>query len=283
MREMPHISSVDEQKIESLAACPSCSSNNNELLFKEKGYGYYLCECELIFLNPRIKEKDVGFIYEGSAYHSYINSDYQSIIAKKRLELFPNLNEGDRLHEDGASNGFFLQYAKTRNLNCTGSDISQEASEAAKKTYGVDVQAAALEKVQLPPKSLNALASFNVLCHVYRPWEYLKACYDLLDDGGYLLLRTGDRNSYFRKVQQGNWSAPEHVYHFSYSYLKKELSSLGFKEIKKIPAFDSDYPYFLFDSAQKGNPLAKFICQNTIRLWNLLKLPKDDIYILCKK
>jgi SAM-dependent methyltransferase len=154
--------------------------------------------------------------------------------------------------------------------------------------FGVDLVHGPVEAVGLEPRSIDAFACFNLLSHVYCPWEYLANISKLLAPTGVLLLRTGDRSGHFRNLRWGNWSAPEHVFHYTDSVLKGMASAANLIIERTIPAFDSDYPYFLHNySNTPGSSLSKKLARRvssySVLIWNLLKLPKDDVFVMARR
>jgi hypothetical protein len=108
----------------------------------------------------------------------------------------------------------------------------------------------------------------------------------LLSPSGVLLLRTGDRSLWMKHVNRGHWSTPEHVFHYNRRVLRKMLTEADMEIVWIKPAFDSDYPYLLFDYSRYGNTLSKRLarrfCSLAIGARSLLRLPKDDVFLLAK-
>jgi hypothetical protein len=132
---------------------------------------------------------------------------------------------------------------------------------------------------ELGESSVDVFASFNLLSHVYLPWEYLKRVSHLLVPDGRLLLRTGDRSGSFRNLRWGQWSAPEHVFHYNASILREMMNAAQLTVERIIPAFDSDYPYFLYDYSHGSQPsrlrkAARLACGLSVLTWNTLGLKK---------
>ncbi|OQW50257.1 MAG: hypothetical protein A4S09_00235 [Proteobacteria bacterium SG_bin7] len=285
---LPHADLLSKDKLEEVRDCPNCKGSNSEVLFTEKGYPTAECKnCKFIFLKLRLKEEHLGLIYDNQSYHSVSNSNYNRLIGEKRLRLLPKMNKSARLHEDGAGSGAFLFAALSQNYNASGNDYGQDSIDKAKQQFNVIIKKGSLADSHLDDSELDVLVSFNLLCHLYNPWEYFDEVQRVLKKGGYLLLRTGNRQGFFKKFHQGKWGAPEHIYHYNLKTINDLLKPRGFKIQWVKPAFDSDFPYLFFNYSQNPNAYfrkaAGHICSLSIRLWNVLGLPKDDVFILAKR
>ena len=288
MAVLPEASSLPIEKLERILACPNCQCADSHLLFMERGFPTMECDkCGFIFLGLRLKEEHLGLIYDNSGYHSVQNSNFNQIVGRKRLALLPNLAKGSRIHEDGAGNGAFVLAAKNGGLVVTGNDLGQDSINKAKAALNVDLANGTLLDVHLKDGELDALASFNLLCHLYDPWSYFQEVQRVLKKSGYFLIRVGNRQGYFKRQGRGKWGAPEHIYHFGLGTLRPMLEKAGLKINWVKPAFDSDFPYLFFNFRTRGktpiHKLAGTLCGISVRLWTLLGLPKDDVYILAQK
>jgi hypothetical protein len=92
----------------------------------------------------------------------------------------------------------------------------------------------------------------------------------------------------FRNVSRGTWSAPEHVYHYTSSVLDEMIHAAGLERTGVVPAFDSDYPYLLYNySRYPGSNIFKKsagrLCSYSLLLWNVVGLPKDDIVFFARR
>jgi SAM-dependent methyltransferase len=285
---MPQITEFTESQIEALHSCPWCHSQSTEYLFSESGFPYVQCRnCTLIYLQKRVREENLEMVYTDS-YHVAADGAWVRRTAEKRLNLFGKLPPRARIHEDGAGTGAFVAVCRSRGFECTGNDLGIGSIQIANEMFGVDLVHGPVEAVGLEPRSIDAFACFNLLSHVYCPWEYLANISKLLAPTGVLLLRTGDRSGHFRNLRWGNWSAPEHVFHYTDSVLKGMASAANLIIERTIPAFDSDYPYFLHNySNTPGSSLSKKLARRvssySVLIWNLLKLPKDDVFVMARR
>ncbi|OFZ82429.1 MAG: hypothetical protein A2583_03760 [Bdellovibrionales bacterium RIFOXYD1_FULL_53_11] len=277
----------EESQLERIDACPYCKSVKYDRLFVDNSWPYEECgDCSLIFLGRRIKEEHVSQIYDKAGYHGNVDAGYLLRMAARQFDLL-RMPGGQklRIHEDGAGNGAFLAHCRSLGHEASGTDLGKDSVERAKALFGVTVKQGDIFSSGIEPGSLDVFAAFNLLCHLYRPWEYLAHASSLLKPGGRLILRTGNRNFFFKRVRGGGWSAPEHVFHYNNRLLFRMLAGSGFEVVKTRAAFDADFPYSLLAANKElyNSRLARSIGPLLVRFWNVLRLPKEDVYLLCGK
>ena len=281
MPHMPHINEISADKLETLSACPYCSSTEHRFMFEENGFPYLSCKgCRLIYLKTRIREQHLDLIYNDESYHSIESPEYQLMIGKKRLALFGKLPEGGRIHEDACGSGFFAKACVDQGLNLTASDLGDDSINKSKQAYGIDVQKGSLEDLKIASASLDALASFNLISHLYQPWDYFSEIERILKPGGLAVMRTGNRKGFFYYLGWGHWSAPEHVFHVDEYVMKRMAEQAGLVLEKVKPAFDSDFP-FIFDPPK--SKVIRKVASITVRAWAKLSLPSDDAFYMIRK
>lgn len=288
MAKMPHRNKFDLIQLDTLTCCPWCKGNDAISLFVEKGWPYVqCCNCKLIYLSTRIKEEYVHLLYDQDEYHDSSNLRWLANNGEKRLALLGNINQEAVIFEDGAGSGSFIAACLKRNYKASGCDLGLDAIKQAHEIFGVSIHNNTLIGMSLGSSSVDYLVSFNLMSHLYQPWNYLKECRRVLKDNGTLLIRTGDRTGPMRDIGWGHWSAPEHVFHFPRDTFSNMLEEAGLCIVTRIPAFDSDYPYWLFN-LRKHNKASilrepiNFFVRFIYWCWIVLRLPKDDVFYIIK-
>jgi SAM-dependent methyltransferase len=258
-------------------------------MFVEKGFPYVQCKkCDLIYLQTRVRQEHLGAVY-AEEYHSQVDARWSWRTAEKRMDLLGSLPAGARIHEDASGSGAFVAVCQKRGFDCTGNDLGVGSIHTAKEMFGVTLTHGTVADAGLRAGSLDVFVAFNLLSHLYEPWNYFRTVAELLSPTGQMLLRTGNRVGHFRTIQWGNWSAPEHVFHYTDSTIRDMMRSSGLQIDRIIPAFDSDYPYFMYKQAQDNNlhPVVRRFARRCsamgVLTWNCLGLPKDDVFIIAKR
>lgn len=285
---LPSYEETSHSQIERISKCPYCLGKHSSFFAKENGWRYVICRaCGLIRLEERIKEQYISTIYNCD-YHRKKNIGYELKVAKKRLGLLRlESHRPIRIHEDGAGIGAFAFTALKQGHVISASDLGQDSVDQARELFDITIEKKSIEELEVPKGSLDAFACFNLLSHLYEPWNYIDRVASLLRPGGIFIFRTGNRKGIFKHY--GELSAPEHVYHYHSGITKKLCQANGLKLIREIPAFDSDVPLSIIHSRlisglpnriKKPARLAGLL---THRIWNFCKLPKEDYFYLFKK
>jgi SAM-dependent methyltransferase len=289
MPTMPTIDRFHARQLDVIEVCPWCRCRRRAHLFDENGFPHVQCgDCSLIYLAIRLKEEFLPLIYDDATYHSAADPAWIKRTGEKRLDLLEPIVPGARILEDGAGAGGFLAACLARGYRAMGCDCGADAARTARALFGVELHQGTMSSLGLPDASFEVVAAFNLLSHLYAPWDYLREVRRLLVDDGRLILRTGLRDGVMKHVRRGHWSAPEHVFHSTRRSLTQMLDGAGLEVVRIVPAFDSDYPYLLFDlSRAKGAPpsarrLAREVCGWSSLVWTLLGLPKDDAFIIAR-
>lgn len=287
MRDMPHIRDFSPEQLETLHACPYCGSESFEPMFYEKGFPLVQCsDCELMFLQQRVRYEHIHLIYD-APYHSSENIDYSRRTGEKRLDLIDAMLPPDaKVFEDGAGDGSFVAACKQKGYDVRGCDLGVDAVKTAKSLFDVDLFHGPLDDADLEPHSLDAFVCFNLLSHLYEPWKYIEKVRALLKPDGVFFFRTGNRRHVMKWVNRGHWSAPEHVFHFNDHILEDMLEAAQMKLVSTRPAFDSDFPYALYNYSRSGDARRHKISQKAhsylCLAWTLSQLPKEDEYFIAR-
>jgi 2-polyprenyl-3-methyl-5-hydroxy-6-metoxy-1,4-benzoquinol methylase/FtsZ-binding cell division protein ZapB len=149
-----------------------------------------------------------------------------------------------RLLDLGCSHGGFLALAQLAGFNATGIELSPWVAEYARKSFGVDVREASIERQCFEPGSFDVICMFDVLEHLQEPVRTLKCCAQALSPNGILLIQTPqypagmdlaalqEHQHPFLKMLLPN----EHLFLFSGQSVKRLLTDTGFSEHEFLPA-----------------------------------------------
>jgi SAM-dependent methyltransferase len=284
MRSMPSVTEFPPAQLETLHDCPFCGSPEVRYLFVERGFNYQECiDCRLIFLGTRVRERFIGAIYDAEGYHSAEPTAATRRTATKRAQLLQGLLPGAKVVEDGAGDGLFVAACRAAGHDAIGCDLGADAIAKAARVSGVELKQASLADLGLAGGSMDAVVCFNLLSHLYRPWEYMREVARVLRPGGLWLTRVGDKTGWKKRLARGNWSAPEHVYHFPISLLARMAGEAGLELAFVRPAFDSDFPQALSGLGRgwrrPWGALARGAAKASLLTWMALRLPRDDYYL----
>jgi len=118
---------------------------------------------------------------------------------------------------------------------CSGIEISEYLANLAKTREGLTIKTGNFLEADFAGEKYNGITLISLLEHLSDPLRTLQKCFDLLRDGGILLIKTVNYECANRKIKKENWTGfrpPDHVVYFGPSNLKRILTKIGFKKIK---------------------------------------------------
>ncbi len=247
-------------------SCPVCASVKvaQKYLIERHNFSVHACaDCGSEFQYPLPKNADAFYdegYYTGSAnfsyqderkaerFHNYVHfarlRTIQSAVGKKHLKLL----------DVGCAFGAFAR-AAAHFGEAYGLDVSQFAvQEGNKISQAMNSQARLFEGdlTHLPKtadaKHIFAAGSFSAITlievaeHLAEPRPALAAAYDLLAQGGVLVIQTANfEGLQARDAGSGyHYYLPGHLTYFTATGLRRLLSELGFREFKEF--FPTDFP-----------------------------------------
>jgi 2-polyprenyl-3-methyl-5-hydroxy-6-metoxy-1,4-benzoquinol methylase len=196
-------------------------------------------KCGLIRSDPVLPEEELGRLYHGSAF------DYpeESLCARRTYQRYvaeslPLFKGRARMLEIGCGNGFFLEKALELGFGeVHGVEPSREAVEAASPAVRDRIKNAPFQEGLYPPEWFNLICGFQVLDHLTRPNEVLRACRGLLQPGGAALFINHDVGAWTNRIL-GERSPIVDIEH-TYLYNKKTMATIfrknGFEVLRIFP------------------------------------------------
>ena len=211
------IDTIDKSVLE-ITPCPICKSSDMSVLHTFEPFKVVSCRnCRLIYLNPRLKESDMMKVYQENDYFSdsgdsgYQNYNYLSQEESLRMtfrrflkELKKNDIASGRLLELGCGYGYFLDEAKHHFSYLTGTELSQEAGDYARKISGADIYIGDLSSLPNEIFDFNLIVTINVIEHIYDPAEFILSLKKRLVKGGRIIIATPNIGSIWYKIMRKN-------------------------------------------------------------------------------
>ena len=235
--------------------------------------GYHCClGCGLIFagMNNRdeIRESVVSH-YERVDPHEKVAGSKEKFFNSALVYLSSQIKKKKRSILDvGCGYGYFLQIASRMGWETSGVEVVATAvREANKKVIRQNIIHGTLKDAGYPHSSFDVITLWDVLFHVESPFEELRECYRVLQEGGIIGIRV--RNVFFEKLAyrifhslkrinlQLGMKNPSvfHRYCFSSKSIYKLLARVGFSNIKvtNSPVTEGDpYDYTNIKGLVKG-------------------------------
>lgn len=274
---------------EEVVACNICGSAETELwtwvresadpraapsLRGERCFPVMRClKCGLAYISPRYTNEQLHRIYSDESLftgstdpegrqRSYLGekeSKQRNFVEVSRwLERYV---EGGELLEIGCGPGFFLDVLGPQWRPC-GIDLSPFAADYAREKMGLEVIQGEFGAGLYEPEHFDVVLMLQVLDHLPDPRRALLEAGRILKAGGMLMLTSLiNGTSYCARVFSGGYRllAPNHLYYFSPSVLKRLLAETGFRvEEMRFPYWNTRYRNFreinnlIVGSAQVG-------------------------------
>lgn len=187
--------------------------------------------------NPVLNASVLNTLYKDSQFnyqHEVIN--LVDTYLRALFHVIPHLKKRDNILEIGCGSGFVLSALKTNGFSkVIGVEPSKLAVEAADKNIRGQIIQKPFSGSLFPKKSFRFIFILQTLDHIPDPNTFLKACFEALEPGGFIL-------SYHHNVD--SWSAKfmgekspifdiEHTYLYSHQTSRRIFEKAGF-EVKEV-------------------------------------------------
>ncbi|MGE5689082.1 MAG: class I SAM-dependent methyltransferase [Pseudomonadota bacterium] len=178
-------------------------------------------------------------LYEGGAYappHPRVDRLLEPL---RRAALATHvralrLPTGATVLEIGAGDGRLLEALARRGHAVAGIEPSSAARRA--RARGLDVREAALEDVDLPPGSVDAVVLWHVLEHLSDPGAALAAVVPALRPGGRVVVAVPNLDGLQARLGRDRWfhqDVPRHATHFTARGVERLLARRGLIPVRR--------------------------------------------------
>jgi len=222
-------------------SCNLCGAKESKFLFQKNGYNIVQCsKCGLAYVNPQPEKEEIKEFYKDhqefymERYPRKERSklrDARREIKRIRRLISPKKIDSSKILDIGCSCGFLLKEVQDLGGDAFGIDISEWEVKYAKKKIGVKADVRAFTVSKLPPESFDVITMFDILEHLLNPFQGLKECFQILKEGGILIVGTPDFGHPKAQREGKNWGhlkPPEHLFYFSLLTLKYLGEKTGF-------------------------------------------------------
>jgi SAM-dependent methyltransferase len=197
-------------------------------------------ECGLCFTNPRPNAETIGQFYP-PAYQPHKTP--RRTLARKRWRWFSSRHPArqgqliawqgrGRLLDFGCGGGSFLVEMSRNQWKVTGVDVSAAAVQRVRGELGLRALVGSLPHPELEQASFDVITMWHSLEHVHAPLEVLRAAHRLLTPGGKLVVAVPNIDSLPFRWFGARWfglDLPRHLTHFAPWTLHLMLERAGFK------------------------------------------------------
>lgn len=224
-------------------ACPNCNNRRHTKFLEKDFFSIVKCfDCELVYVNPTLKNEKYLEIYKNVNYGHIIENlsiashEYRKQrFGTERMELIERnygKNQG-RLLEIGSGSGFFLEEAKARGWDVVGCELSETACEFS-RSREINVLNSTVAEANFSDNEFNVVATFDVLEHIYDPKSFMKEIKRILKPGGLLFVYVPNLESASFHLMGVNahfiWPT-HHLTYFTPETLSRFIESMDFEVV----------------------------------------------------
>jgi len=225
--------------------CLVCGgSEKGRLLFHTSRPILQCRKCGLVYAKPRSTvandesaenySKDYSEdYYRDGTYADYLaDRDAIQRNAPRVLSELEQMVKGRRLLDVGCATGFFLDAARSRRWMVQGLEVSEYASEYARRELNLPVETASIVSPPAGLPQFDVVTLWDTIEHLNRPDLALANIRRLLGPRGVLVFSTGDYDSLLRRLTGKRWrlfADPTHNFFFNEGVLRRMLKREGFE------------------------------------------------------
>ncbi|MEK7449212.1 MAG: class I SAM-dependent methyltransferase [Planctomycetota bacterium] len=218
------------------------------------GYGRKKPEtCQMPFLRaclytPRPDTGEIQNTYSPEYFKKfYLKKDrLKSGFFRRMLKRIETLKNKGKILDVGCGTGLFLQLANRHGWETAGVEIASFAAEFCRNELRLNVRTGTLAGQNFPGNSFDVVTMWDVLEHETVPRQTLAEIRRILKPDGILMLKVPDMDSpinqtllFYSRLKKINLvHAPNHLFHFTRSTLKRMLMVCGFSPRRFWPVDD---------------------------------------------
>jgi len=231
--------------------CPACGGERRAPAWVKYELSYVTClECQTIYINPRPPPAVLEDYYRNSENYAYWNDViFPASETARREKLFkPRAQRlvelcrrhgitGGSLLEVGAGFGTFGEEVKRLGFFTRFIAVEPTPHLAATcRGRGLEVLESPIEQVALPEASVDVIASFEVVEHLFSPKDILQKAHRLLRPGGVMIVSVPSSGGFDVMLLKDKSSSVdvEHLNYFNPASLARLFESCGFKTLEVL-------------------------------------------------
>jgi len=211
---------------------PAAVPNSSVSLFK-------CCSCYLYFKYPIFSKEELN-----SYYREEVNIERWSYSLKDRIDwqlaidFIEKFVQSGRILDVGAWTGDFLKHLgeRVRCVELYGVEINPKAANIATEK-GINIICDDFFEIDKINLKFHVVVAFDVIEHVENPLKFLASIVKITEDGGYIIVSTGNTEIFEAKLLRGKYyyyNYPEHLSFMNIKWFKFAAEKLNLKIVKLI-------------------------------------------------
>lgn len=234
-------------------------------------------EAEVLFSDRFYPDEYLCFGKSKSGLLSKVNQKRIEAQAKSRckrlMDCLPDRRKKLRVLEPGCASGSFLKLLqKQYGCDVTGIEPNVNLSNRLREE-GVNAITGTFEDAELLKSHFDAVCMFNVIEHLWNPFEAIERMSFCLKKGGIVLIECPNFNATGRKIFGKFWfpyHLPRHLSHFNSDSLTRLFEKAGFSKVhyKKEfrPTVHVHSLHYLAKSFFSSKPIARMFSSANLAL-----------------
>jgi SAM-dependent methyltransferase len=173
---------------ETVETCPVCLGTDFEVLDEATALNRCVA-CGFVFDSPRPTIEEIFAFYSRPVQYDEWLDDHavRERLWNRRLRKVLRHSRSGSLLDVGAGIGQFLNTARPRFTEVTGTEVSESAVRIADERYGLTLMQGQVEEMELG-RTFDNVTMFHVLEHVPDPNRTIDTCVDILAPDGRLFI-----------------------------------------------------------------------------------------------
>ena len=228
------------QTIQSEVPCKICRGHNLEVIGSQGRHFQKLTTticmgCGLIHSYPIPTKKELDVYYSKQYRREYKGAytpqrkhilRYSRGSMRRIKQLLQFASQGQKLLDVGSGSGEFVYMASLSGFDVHGLEPHEGYSEYTRKTFGIPIITAPLEKADIASESYDIITLNHVLEHLQYPLTSLSYLNRWLKAGGLLAVEVPNiETTHHSPINRFHYA---HIYNFNHDTLKAMLEKSGF-------------------------------------------------------
>lgn len=235
--------------------------------------------CGLIYVNPRLDDREIMDIYKKVVDDKYLQeSGFRKMTFEKALKLIRSYKEKGEILDIGCNIGTFLEVARADGWEAFGIEPSRWAASYARENLNLAVLEGTTKEGTKFATKFDVITLWDTIEHMTNPLYELRCTRKLLKDNGLLFLSTMNIDSNFSRMlgKWWPWLMDMHLYYFTPKTIRLLLEKAGL-QLKEITSYS--HVISLDYLAYKFSAYSRWLSEIIKKILNLLGIGRIPINI----